>query len=85
MTDRIHDLIGIGFGPSNLALAIALRERQSPLDALFLEAQPAFAWHPGMMIPGADMQVSFLKDLVSLRDPTSGFSFLSYLHEKGRL
>ncbi|MGP1667100.1 MAG: SidA/IucD/PvdA family monooxygenase, partial [Rhodanobacter sp.] len=23
----VHDLIGIGFGPSNLALAIALQER----------------------------------------------------------
>lgn len=85
MSDRIHDLIGIGFGPSNLALAIALNEAQSPIDALFLEAQPAFAWHPGMMLPGADMQVSFLKDLVSLRNPASGFSFLSYLHAKGRL
>lgn len=85
MSDRIHDLIGIGFGPSNLALAIALHERKSPLDALFLEARPAFAWHPGMMISGADMQVSFLKDLVSLHNPASGFSFLAYLHEKGRL
>lgn len=85
MSDHIHDLIGIGFGPSNLALAVALHERKSPLDRIFLEAQPGFAWRPGMMIEGADMQVSFLKDLVSLRDPTSGFSFLSYLHDKGRL
>ncbi|MDZ4395814.1 lysine N(6)-hydroxylase/L-ornithine N(5)-oxygenase family protein [Cypionkella sp.] len=85
MSDRIHDLIGIGFGPSNLALAIALHERKSPIDALFLETQPSFSWHPGMMIPGADMQISFLKDLVSLHNPTSGFSFLSYLHAKGRL
>lgn len=85
MSDRIHDLIGIGFGPSNLALAIALHERKSPLDALFLEARPRYSWHPGMMIPGADMQVSFLKDLVSLHNPASGFSFLAYLHAKGRL
>lgn len=85
MTETEHDLIGIGFGPSNLALAIALRERGMPLDAIFLESQPQFAWHPGMMIAGADMQVSFLKDLVSLRNPGSDFSFLSYLHEKGRL
>ena len=34
----VHDLIGIGFGPSNIALAIALRERAGPpLRALFLE------------------------------------------------
>lgn len=85
MPDKIHDLIGVGFGPSNLALAIALHESASPVQARFLEARPAFAWHPDMMIDGADMQVSFLKDLVSLRDPTSGFSFLNYLHHKGRL
>ena len=85
MSNRIYDLIGIGFGPSNLALAIALHERKSQIDALFLEARSSFAWHPGMMIPGADMQVSFLKDLVSLHNPTSGFSFLNYLHTKGRL
>ncbi|AGT10749.1 lysine N(6)-hydroxylase/L-ornithine N(5)-oxygenase family protein [Paracoccus aminophilus] len=83
--DHIHELIGIGFGPSNLALAIALEERQSGLDAVFLEAKPRFAWHPGMLLKGTDMQVSFLKDLVSQRNPTSGFSFLSYLHDKGRL
>jgi len=38
----VHDLIGIGFGPSNLALAIALEERgqvQGPLNALFLDKQ----------------------------------------------
>lgn len=82
---EVHDLIGIGFGPSNLALAIALAERGQTGSALFLEAKPAFAWHPDMLIDGADMQVSFLKDLVSLRNPQSSFSFLCYLHDKGRL
>ncbi|UOA29252.1 lysine N(6)-hydroxylase/L-ornithine N(5)-oxygenase family protein [Pseudosulfitobacter sp. DSM 107133] len=79
------DVLGIGFGPSNLALAVALHERGSRLRTGFLEAKPAFAWHPDMMLAGTDMQVSFLKDLVSLRNPRSGFSFLSYLHAKGRL
>jgi L-ornithine N5-oxygenase len=64
---------------------VALHERGSRLRTGFLEAKPAFAWHPDMMLPGTDMQVSFLKDLVSLRNPRSGFSFLSYLHSKGRL
>ncbi|NOJ47631.1 lysine N(6)-hydroxylase/L-ornithine N(5)-oxygenase family protein [Bradyrhizobium sp. WSM 1744] len=38
----------------------------------------------GMLLPGSDMQISFLKDLVSLRDPTSPFTFLNYLHKRGR-
>lgn len=86
---HVHDLIGIGFGPSNLALAIALREHSAQageeFDALFFEKQAAFGWHRGMLIEGATMQVSFLKDLVTMRNPSSGFSFLNYLRERGRL
>jgi L-ornithine N5-oxygenase len=83
---HVHDLIGIGFGPSNLALAIALKERHGDgADAVFLEKQPAFGWHRGMLLEGATMQVSFLKDLVTMRNPASEFSFLCYLREKGRL
>ncbi|MFI0371788.1 lysine N(6)-hydroxylase/L-ornithine N(5)-oxygenase family protein [Actinomadura sp. 1N219] len=86
---HVYDLIGIGFGPSNLALAIALRERRAQtgdaVDAVFLEKQPAFGWHRGMLIEGTTMQVSFLKDLVTMRNPASGFGFLSYLHDRGRM
>jgi L-ornithine N5-oxygenase len=83
-----HDLIGIGFGPSNIALAIALDEqRQSGrrIDSLFIERQPGFAWHKGMLLEHAHMQISFLKDLATLRNPTSRFTFINYLHEKQRL
>jgi lysine N6-hydroxylase/L-ornithine N5-oxygenase len=86
---RIYDLIGIGFGPSNLALAIALQEQsnagQAELDTLFIERQKEFSWHPNMLLDHAHMQISFLKDLVTLRNPSSPFSFLRYLHEKKRL
>lgn len=89
--DSVYDVLGIGFGPSNLALAIALHEHsaKSPdgerLRVGFLERQPRFGWHRGMLIDDATMQVSFLKDLVTLRNPTSEFSFLCYLQNKGRL
>ncbi|MGH8903596.1 MAG: lysine N(6)-hydroxylase/L-ornithine N(5)-oxygenase family protein [Egibacteraceae bacterium] len=85
------DLLGIGFGPSNLALAIALDEHNRAvsggpaLQARFFDKQPRFGWHRGMLIDDATMQVSFLKDLVTMRNPSSDFSFLSYLHSKGRL
>ncbi|MEU9519490.1 lysine N(6)-hydroxylase/L-ornithine N(5)-oxygenase family protein [Streptomyces sp. NPDC048224] len=87
----VHDLIGIGFGPSNVAMAIAIREHnaraggQQALDAHFFEQQPRFGWHRGMLIDDATMQVSFLKDLVTLRNPASEYSFLCYLQSKGRL
>ena len=38
-----------------------------------------------MLLEQAHMQVSFLKDLATLRNPTSRFTFINYLHEKGRL
>lgn len=86
-----HDLVGIGFGPSNIALAIAIEDhnRTRPasehIDAVFVDARPTFAWHPGMMLPGATMQIAFPKDLVTFRDPRSRFTFFNYLHESGRL
>jgi L-ornithine N5-oxygenase len=88
--DRAHDLVGIGFGPSNLALAIAVadhnrRDTNRALRAHFVEQQKRFGWHRGMLLEGATMQVSFLKDLVTMRDPSSRFSFLMYLQNRGRL
>ena len=38
-----------------------------------------------MKLDGATMQVSFLKDLVTLRNPRSAFTFVNYLHSVGRL
>ena len=57
----------------------------SHLRVAFLEKQHEFAWHAGMLLPGAKMQISFIKDLATLRNPRSEFTFLNYLHEKKRL
>ena len=84
--DGIVDLVGVGFGPSNLALAIAAREMGAGrLATRFVERQDSFGWHRGMLLEDATMQVSYLKDLVTLRNPQSPFSFLAYLHAKQRL
>jgi len=79
----VHDVIGIGLGPFNLGLACLADPLE--LDALFLEAQDDFSWHPGMLLEQATLQVPFLADLVTLADPTSPFSFLAYLKQHGRL
>ena len=90
--DEIHDLICVGFGPASLAIIIALHDAmESPSNTsfkpkvCFLEQQPEFRWHSGMMLPDAKMQISFLKDLAMQRDPTSRFTFLNYLKVKDRL
>ncbi|KAH8596028.1 L-lysine 6-monooxygenase (NADPH-requiring)-domain-containing protein [Bisporella sp. PMI_857] len=84
------DLICVGFGPASLAIAIALHDRfnltcNTRPRVLFLEKQHEFAWHSGMQLPGVKMQISFLKDLATPRDPTSEFTFLNYLFRKNRL
>jgi lysine N6-hydroxylase/L-ornithine N5-oxygenase len=85
---KIYDLIGIGFGPSNIALAITLEEKKQAgygVESFFIERQPSFAWHANMMLDNAHMQVSFLKDLATMRNPSSHFTFINYLHQKNRL
>ncbi|MFG3304064.1 lysine N(6)-hydroxylase/L-ornithine N(5)-oxygenase family protein [Streptomyces wuyuanensis] len=80
----IHDFIGIGLGPFNLGLA-CLTEPVDELNGLFLESKPDFEWHSGMFLDGAHLQTPFMSDLVTLADPTSPYSFLNYLKERGRL
>ncbi|MFF0161844.1 lysine N(6)-hydroxylase/L-ornithine N(5)-oxygenase family protein [Streptomyces sp. NPDC005263] len=76
--------LGIGVGPANLSLASLLHSR-TEVRNLFLDRKPSFGWHDGQQIPGTTLQVSMFKDLVSLSDPKSPFSFLSYLHDQGRV
>jgi L-ornithine N5-oxygenase len=78
----------IGAGPANLALAIAIEESgalQMADSTLMLEQYPDVKWQRSLLLPWARSQVSFLKDLVTLRNPQSRFSFLNYLYEQGQL
>ena len=82
--DAARDLVGIGIGPFNLSLA-ALAHPLTELDTAFYDQRPAFDWHPGLLIDGATLQVPFLADLVTLADPASRWSFLTYLRAHDRL
>ncbi|MFJ3385056.1 MULTISPECIES: lysine N(6)-hydroxylase/L-ornithine N(5)-oxygenase family protein [unclassified Curtobacterium] len=83
-TSTVHDLVAIGIGPFNLGLA-CLTDPIDDLDAVFLDAADGFAWHHGMMLDDATIQVPFMADLVTMADPTSPFSFLAWLKETNRL
>ena len=76
--------VGIGVGPANLSLASLLYGYPAATN-IFLEKKESFGWHDGQLIDGATLQVSMLKDLVSLADPTNKFSFLAYLHSQRRI
>ncbi|MFF0083350.1 SidA/IucD/PvdA family monooxygenase [Streptomyces canus] len=82
------EVLAIGAGPANLALGIALEElapKELAAGTLIIEQHDDTVWQRGMLLPWTQSQVSFLKDLVTLRNPRSEFSFVNYLHSIGRL
>ncbi len=80
----IYDVLGIGFGPSNIALAIAMREQGYGGSSLFLERKPSAQWHPEMLLSGADIQNNPLRDLITPVNPRSHYTFVNFLHQSGR-
>lgn len=87
VASKSYDLVGIGFGPSNLSIAIQAKELgffdKSKIQ--FLEKKGKFSWHPDMLLPNSYMQIHFLKDLISLDNPQSKYTFINFLKTKDRL
>jgi len=77
-------ILGIGYGPANLALSIHL-EAIGLLDHVrFIDTNPRFGWQRDQLLPGADIQNHPLRDLgVTIEE--GHVSFLQYLHAQGRL
>ncbi|GAA1419558.1 SidA/IucD/PvdA family monooxygenase [Catellatospora coxensis] len=83
--DTLFDTIGVGFGPANIALAVAHSESQSGRSLAFLEANAGPTWQPGMLLDGSDIQHNPLRDFITPVNPCSRFGFLSYLKSQQRL
>jgi len=82
----MYDFIGIGAGPANLSLAIqALESGEASHNFLIVEKEQDVRWHPGMMLPGCRLDTHFAKDLITMLNPKSEFTFLNFLSEKNRL
>lgn len=79
-----YDVVAIGCGPFNLGLA-ALAHGVDDVDIAVFEQRPELRWHPGLMFDDAQLQVSFLSDLVTLVEPTHPLSFLAYLRDRDRM
>jgi L-ornithine N5-oxygenase len=84
-TIAMYDVVCVGFGPANIALAVALEEQWPTASVKFLEQASGPYWQPAMMLSGADIQNSPHRDLVTPRNPRSRYTFINYLHENGRL
>lgn len=63
------EVLAVGGGPSNLALAVGIEELAPELaeNTLVVEEHENVVWQQGMLLPWTQSQVSFLKDLVTLR------------------
>lgn len=89
MSPPILDFVGVGYGPAHISLSVSLRENLGGSlpsgKVAFLEANEQFRWHTSLLLPGAMLQVSPLKDMAMLRDPTSSFTYYNYLFKQGRL
>lgn len=83
------DLVGVGFGPSNLAIATLLASGPPAAwrdqRVVFLDRKPRFGWHSNMLLDDTRMQICFLKDLITLKSPTSPYTFINFLKVHGRL
>jgi lysine N6-hydroxylase len=81
---KVYDIIGVGIGPFNLGMAV-MAEQLPQLNCIFFDQSKEFNWHPGLMLPGARLQVPFYADLITLIDPSSKLTYLYYLKEKQRM
>jgi lysine N6-hydroxylase len=82
--DGVRDVVAIGCGPFNLGLA-ALASTVPELELRVFDDRPELCWHRGLMFDDAELQLSFLADLVSLVEPAHPLSFLAYLRDADRL
>lgn len=76
------ETVALGAGPANLSLAALHPYHDS---VAIIERRERAAWHDSLLFQSARMQTIWLKDLVSLVDPTNEYSFLNYAVKEGRL
>lgn len=84
MKGMVYDFLGVGFGPANLAVAVAIDNRGLPLNGSYLEQRDTFAWQPDMLLRGSDIQHHPLRDLITPVNPRSEYGFVNYLHQSER-
>lgn len=77
-------IAGIGFGPSNIALAVAMRDLGYNQSVRFFEAAPNEQWQHHMLLGGSDIQHNPLRDFSTPVNPMGYFTFTNYLKVKDK-
>ncbi|WP_165960505.1 SidA/IucD/PvdA family monooxygenase [Actinocrispum wychmicini] len=83
--EGVFGTVGVGFGPANIALAVAHAECSSQRSLAFVEANAGPVWQPGMIIDGSDIQHNPLRDFITPKNPRSPYGYLSFLKSQDRL
>lgn len=86
----LKDVVGIGFGPANIAVAALFDEGDYFRDYCFIDRDASPRWQNEMLFENAmdihsNIQNIPHRDLATLRDPRSRYTFMNYLHEQGLL
>jgi L-ornithine N5-oxygenase len=85
MKQQIHSVLGLGFGPANLSLAVALEEFGYGGSMRFLERAGQFEWQREQLLAGTDIQNNPFRDLIMATNPGSRHTFINYLASRGEL
>ena len=84
MTANRSSVVGIGFGPSNIALAVAMRDLGFKQSVRFFEAAANERWQHHMLLDGSDIQHNPLRDFSTPVNPMGYFTFTNYLKENAK-
>lgn len=87
---KTFDVVGIGFGPANIALAALLDDEGLFPNSIFLDRSDNPVWQEEMLFENAldihsNIQNIPHRDLATLRSPRSKYTFMNYLHATGKL
>ncbi|PIL19837.1 hypothetical protein P775_12590 [Puniceibacterium antarcticum] len=87
---KTFDVVGIGFGPANIALAALFDDEGIFNNSVFLEKSKTPVWQEEMLFENAldihsNIQNIPHRDLATLRSPRSRYTFMNYLHSTGKL
>ena len=80
-----YDVVCIGFGTKGLALSTVLADHDPSQKVLVIERDGQFNGDLGFASTENSAGSSFLRDLITLRNPRSEYTFINFLHETNLL
>lgn len=80
-----YDVVCIGFGTKGLALSTVLADHDPSQKVLVVEHDGSFNGDLGFASTESSAGSTFLRDLITLRNPRSEYTFINFLHETNLL